>query len=255
MLESSEISTEILLSDAFGVATCTSRQVSTRFGKRHGDVLVAIRSLISEMPDLYNPDALAAQDSIRHERELSFMYFDGTEEVVVGNGGIRKDSIFHMTKDGFAFIAMGFTGSKANIYKRQYIKAFNTITEKLLLTQEKLRETTLSALHSVRECKADIKRLAGQIEDSAVELIALKTSTSFVADPLPPPSRTDFLNAKWQYDMANGAQVKRVCERVEKSELDLKTLLASLPKEKVQEKLAPPPLSSTYDDGSDDIRF
>ena len=36
-----------------------------------------------------------------------------------------------MTKDGFAFLCMGFTGKKAAKWKEAYIKAFNTMEKKL----------------------------------------------------------------------------------------------------------------------------
>lgn len=39
---------------------------------------------------------------------------------------------YMMTKDGFAFLCMGFTGKKAAEWKEKYIKAFNSMEQKLL---------------------------------------------------------------------------------------------------------------------------
>jgi len=38
---------------------------------------------------------------------------------------------FAMTKDGFTFLAMGFTGSRAAAFKEKYITAFNQMAKKL----------------------------------------------------------------------------------------------------------------------------
>jgi len=37
--------------------------------------------------------------------------------------------MYYMNRDGFTFIAMGFTGSKADTFKLKYIEAFNTMTK------------------------------------------------------------------------------------------------------------------------------
>ena len=39
---------------------------------------------------------------------------------------------YMMTKDGFAFLCMGFTGKKAAEWKEKYIKAFNSMEQRLL---------------------------------------------------------------------------------------------------------------------------
>lgn len=41
-----------------------------------------------------------------------------------------------MTKDGFSFLVMGYTGKKAGLFKEEYIKAFN-VMEKALKEQQK----------------------------------------------------------------------------------------------------------------------
>jgi len=44
---------------------------------------------------------------------------------------------YHMTKDGFAFLCMGFTGAKAAAWKERYIAHFNRMAEKLAKKQQK----------------------------------------------------------------------------------------------------------------------
>lgn len=43
----------------------------------------------------------------------------------------RKLPCYHITRDGFAFLAMGFTGKKAAQFKEAYITAFNQMEERL----------------------------------------------------------------------------------------------------------------------------
>jgi phage regulator Rha-like protein len=41
------------------------------------------------------------------------------------NGGTREEKMYLMSRDGFAFLAMGFTGKKAAEFKAAYIRRFN----------------------------------------------------------------------------------------------------------------------------------
>jgi phage regulator Rha-like protein len=40
--------------------------------------------------------------------------------------------MYYVTRDGFAFLAMGFTGKKAAQFKERYIAAFNAMEKKLM---------------------------------------------------------------------------------------------------------------------------
>tara|TARA_R110002012_G_scaffold110970_1_gene255762 strand:+ start:60 stop:758 length:699 start_codon:yes stop_codon:yes gene_type:complete len=63
-----------------------------------------------------------------------------SEEFKVANFGTcsftnkmnRSFDGYMMTKDGFAFLCMGFTGKKAGEWKEKYIKAFNSMEKELL---------------------------------------------------------------------------------------------------------------------------
>ena len=46
---------------------------------------------------------------------------------------------YRLTRDGFAFLAMGFTGKKAAAWKERFLEAFNTM-EAALLRQQRQRE-------------------------------------------------------------------------------------------------------------------
>lgn len=96
-----------------GQITTTSMQVAEHFGKRHDDVLKRIRALDCS--------------GEFHARNFAEMII----EVAVGKGATRKDPAFRMTRDGFTFLCMGFTGKEAAKWKEAYINAFNQMEAEL----------------------------------------------------------------------------------------------------------------------------
>ena len=92
----------------------TSMQVAEHFGKRHDNVIKAIRRL--ECSDDF--------------RLLNF------EETVVtranpSGGAPIQSPAYRITRDGFVFLAMGFTGKEAAAWKEAYITAFNQMEAEL----------------------------------------------------------------------------------------------------------------------------
>jgi len=87
----------------------TSLKVAEFFGKRHDDVLKKIRSL--ECSDEF---------ALRNFAECSR-----------AGSNNKPEPFFAMTKDGFIFVAMGFTGKKAAGVKEAYINAFNLMAAQL----------------------------------------------------------------------------------------------------------------------------
>jgi Rha family phage regulatory protein len=62
-------------------------------------------------------------------------------DVEVGKGATRQDRAYRITRDGFVFLAMGFTGTKAAQFKEAYINVFNQM-EKQLNEQKRLPADT-----------------------------------------------------------------------------------------------------------------
>lgn len=87
----------------------TSRIVAQVFGKAHRDVLRAIRNL--ETPEEFN---------LRNFAQIEFKDDKG-----------RTFPEYTMTRDGFMFLVMGFTGAKAVGVKLKFIEAFNAMEAKL----------------------------------------------------------------------------------------------------------------------------
>lgn len=99
----SEVSIELVK----GQPMTTSADVAMHFGKRHDNVIKAIRKL-----------ECGAEFHALHFEEMEV-------DVKVGMGKIRKDPAYRITRDGFAFLCMGFTGKEAARWKVAYINAFN----------------------------------------------------------------------------------------------------------------------------------
>jgi len=98
-----------------GKAITLSIEVARVFGKRHDNVMDSIRHLRSDMPA---------------DRLLNF------EETVItrpnpSGGEPIKSPAYHLTRDGFTLLAMGFTGKRALAFKLAYIDAFNRMEAEL----------------------------------------------------------------------------------------------------------------------------
>lgn len=92
-----------------GKVVVSSRDVADKFGKEHGKVLRAVRDL----------------DCSTSFNEANF----GFVEYVDSKGEKRPEVL--MTRDGFTFLAMGFTGAKAAQFKEAYISEFNRMEAEL----------------------------------------------------------------------------------------------------------------------------
>lgn len=92
-----------------GQAVTSSQAIADYFTKRHDDVLKKIRAL-------------------ECSPEFSARNFAGAE--YTDDQG-KKRPCYQITRDGFAFLAMGFTGKRAAQFKEAYINAFNQMERQL----------------------------------------------------------------------------------------------------------------------------
>lgn len=98
-------------------AVTTSMRVAEVFGKQHKDVLRAVKSL--DCSEEF------------HKRNFALMQ----KSIKIGNGAERKSPMYYITRDGFMFLVMGFTGKTAAKWKEAYIKAFNEMEAKIRAEQ------------------------------------------------------------------------------------------------------------------------
>lgn len=125
-----------------GQITTTSQQIAAHFGKRHADVIRAIRKL--ESPEDFN------------ERNFALVEFTDAKG--------EKRPAYRITRDGFTLLAMGFTGKEAMQWKVAYLTAFNKMEQELLARTpytvqpgDKLTEAQQQTLRTLLE--SNVKRL------------------------------------------------------------------------------------------------
>lgn len=92
-----------------GQVTTLSTDVAEFFGKRHDHVVRAIENIVSNLPT---------------DRLPNFGETVLTRANPSGGAPI-KSKAYRLTRDGFTFLAMGFTGARAQEFKWAYIDAFN----------------------------------------------------------------------------------------------------------------------------------
>lgn len=121
----------------------TSLRVAEYFGKEHYRVLRAISEL--ECSDDF--------------RAANF----GVSNYTKQNGNVKKSyPMYYLTRDGFTFLAMGFTGKVAAQFKEAYIKAFDEMEEMLRKQQ--------CTKYAERLLKSKIRRLNKSLAEGITAL-------------------------------------------------------------------------------------
>lgn len=120
--------------DDRGVLRVSSKNVAEAFGKEHKNVIRDIRELDCSM-------------------EFARLNFEPNEiNTFLG----QETSEYFMTRDGLAFLVMGYRGSKAAEFKEAYIAAFNEM-------EAALRNPKIDPLNQLTTLKA----IVGAIEEQA----------------------------------------------------------------------------------------
>ncbi len=140
-----------------GQAMTTSMAVAEHFGKLHKDVLKALKNL--ECSDDFT--------------ERNFALCFKTNELANG----RSIPYYRMTRDGFAFLAMGFTGKKAAAWKEAYISAFNRMEQAQLARlrkengdRDELVGYILDLIERVKELEGEERSLRAERHELSLEL-------------------------------------------------------------------------------------
>lgn len=124
-----------------GRIVTTSRIVAEKFGKRHDHVLRSIKNL----------------DCSQEFAHLNF------GECSYVNENNREMPEYTITRDGFSFLAMGFTGKKAAKFKEDYITAFNRMESAMVepkqLSTVEILELALKTEKEKLRLESEVKRL------------------------------------------------------------------------------------------------
>uniref|UniRef100_A6VY92 Phage regulatory protein Rha family n=1 Tax=Marinomonas sp. (strain MWYL1) TaxID=400668 RepID=A6VY92_MARMS len=136
--------------------TTTSTDLAKCFHKRHDNILRKIESL-------------------ECSAEFHALNFEVMEnEVEIGLGKTRQEKAYRITRDGFVFLAMGFTGTKAAHFKEAYINAFNQMEKQY---------------HEQKQLPATTDNLALAEKDKYQLLNNIVTSMQIQSDPVVLPSK------------------------------------------------------------------
>ncbi|MBD5584493.1 MAG: hypothetical protein HDQ88_05375 [Clostridia bacterium] len=171
---------ELVVQNSKGNDVTTSLIVAQVFGKRNSDVLRDIRNL-------------SCSDSF-NERNFAFM----VEMKELPQGGAQKTEYCEMTKDGFSFLVMGYTGEKAGQFKERFINEFNkreqllknedyilARSQEILKNRVKLMEAKVAQLEEENELQSrQLKESAPKVEyfDKALSSVGTYTATQIAKE-------------------------------------------------------------------------
>lgn len=130
-----------------GQITTTSNQIAEHFGKRHDVVLRAVRNLeCSENFRLHN----FAESSYTNEQG-------------------KKMPCYRITRDGFVFLAMGFTGKEAAQWKEAYITAFNKMEAELRAKEKPAADPAIDYARISPAQAQDLREIVKAIVDAKIQ--------------------------------------------------------------------------------------
>lgn len=181
-----------------GEAMADSRDVASFFKKAHKDVLRAIGNL-------------HCSEDFRRRNFTPFKINDLTGE---------STSHVLMTKDGFAFLAMGFTGATAGKFKENYIRRFNEMEAQVRAGRVGIDVRDPTQLSKIALQLVDLnKELEGKLAEAqpklqALERIAEADGSLCITDAaktlqIQPKQLFGFMRgpAAWVYSRAGGSEV------------------------------------------------
>lgn len=201
-----------------GEIFASSKDIAAYFGKRHDDVIRSIRTS-------------HCSDDFRRRNFAEFKINDLTGE---------STSHFDMTKDGFTFVAFGFTGGTAGRFKEAYIARFNAMEAglrsmvdpmKVLSDPAQLRTLLLSYAEEKIALEGQIEEMRPQVQ--ALDRIANSDGSLCITDAaktlqVQPKALFMFLRShNWIYSRAGSAQEVAYQDRLAQGLLEHKTTTVS----------------------------
>lgn len=130
-----------------GQITTTSLQIAEHFGKAHNLVLRTIRNL--ECSREFNQCNFAPVE-----------YLDAKGE---------KRPCYRITRDGFVFLAMGFTGKEAAQWKEAYITAFNKMEVELRAKEKPAADPAIDYTRISPAQAQDLREIVKAIVDAKIQ--------------------------------------------------------------------------------------
>lgn len=180
--------------------TTNSLTVAEVFGKRHRDVLRAIK-LLKCSPD-FNARNFALVE-----------YRDEKGE---------KRTCYDITRDGWTFLVMGFTGAKAAEWKEKYIAAFNAM-EQALKSQVPVPLDAKVIGGIVKNCCAVAVR--EELERAMTDMVYAEQLKSIIREALKVTVDSDFEFGVWK-DIIAASLAARCSNMIKLEEKQLRKKIA-----------------------------
>lgn len=157
---------ELMIFERKEQAVVSSRYIAERFGKRHQEVIYAIESRscdcngkgCKKCSNRGYQQLGILQEEINLKSHLSKMFIKSYYTDSMN----RTQREYLMNRDGFALLAMGFTGKEALEWKLKYINAFNQM--EAFITERKSSEWLMTRKQGKLIRRAETDTLANLVE-------------------------------------------------------------------------------------------
>ncbi len=170
--------------------------VAEKFGKEHNKVIRDIQNL-------------SCSDEFRAAN------FGVSSYISLQN---KELPMYVMTKDGFSFLVMGYTGVKAGMFKEEYIKAFNKMEETIKNGGFNVPKSFREALLLAAEQQEVIENQQKQIEEKNAKIEADKPKVLF-SEAVSASNKSILVRELAKLITQNGYQIgeKQLYERLRKA--------------------------------------
>lgn len=154
----------------------SSLLVAEKFGKRHAEVLDAVRELMAK----------TEKSTFVENQKLNKMFALIEQEIPMPvGGGVKKVPAYVMNRDGFTLLVMGFTGKKALQFKLDYIEAFNKMESAIksggFHIPSSFKEALLLAAHQQEQIECQQKQIETEKQSRVEAEAKVKESAPAVA--------------------------------------------------------------------------
>lgn len=185
---------ELVFRGENGTPMTTSLLVAEAFGKKHKNVLRDI-------------------DNLECSEEFLGLNFEPCVKIrELASGGKIQDRYFNITRDGFTFLAMGYTGKKAAEFKEKYIAAFNamerTIQQGSVLSQQ-FMETQMQMMNQMMNlCNTMMQYMGGAVSPQPQSVTQPQPQRPTVINPEEEPAIDDLY--PWEGVVNGYARLRRL---------------------------------------------
>lgn len=132
-------------------AVTTSLNLAESFEKEHKNVIQVIESKIQ-----------SAENSAHYKK----MFALGSYKDSRG----REQKLYFMNRDGWTFIAVGFTGKKADLFKLKYIEAFDEMEKHIKEQSLKIPQSPQEALRLMFQYQENTSEKVEKVEERVTDL-------------------------------------------------------------------------------------